>query len=400
MAPANDDYRKRLAARKRLLARAAQKQQREKAFSRGDSRYSSPTRQENPQSAFNVGKDFAKGMATDFALGLTKPVYLLADKTIENDEGILGKEQFLRGQAQLFTGFGSLAPEQEFIDRVKQDTKEYSKKEFANDILSSYANFIGPGLGGLAGKTLRPAVKISNNVLSGAARGMQNIIPMPELAGALVGGGITTRIPKGSASKYAGYNIPYGAAVNVGTNINNRIVFATGESVTNPGGSSIRGTRKDAAVLADRANQGTRRRVGDKNFTPEMKLSDEEWAKMATGRGGAREQLPNGTRINQAYVDRWIASGRNPNRMWETGHAHGSGHKGKPTQIESFDLNQLENQARRSGAEISSPEDTIRWALKAADTPNPKGRTRRIFKEIRGMSFDEAVSWLGAEHLV
>ena len=33
MPPANDDYRKRLAERKRLLARASQKQQREKAFS-------------------------------------------------------------------------------------------------------------------------------------------------------------------------------------------------------------------------------------------------------------------------------------------------------------------------------------------------------------------------------
>jgi len=217
--------------RQRLVQRQLQIKKRKKAGlsdTRADAgppsskTFSSPPKREDTPNTFNRIVDFGKGFgqqtATDFALGLTKPVYKLAGAVGAPDEGILGKEQFLRGQAQLFTGFGTLAPEEEFINRVRQDTKEYSGKELASDILASYANFIGPGWGAATSKALSPAVRLANTIASGAVRGVESTIPKTGLAAALVGGGVTTRIPRGMAGKPSRY-IPYGATASASQNV-------------------------------------------------------------------------------------------------------------------------------------------------------------------------------------
>lgn len=217
--------------RQRLVQRQLQIKKRKKAGlsnTRADAgppsskTFSSPPKREDTPNTFNrivdAGKGFGQQTFTDFALGLTKPVYKLADFVGAPDEGIIGKEQFLRGQAQLFTGFGSLAPEEEFINRVRQDTKEYSGKELASDILASYANFIGPGWGAATSKALSPAVRLANSIASGAVRGVESTVPKTGLAAALVGGGVTTRIPRGMAGKSSRYT-PYGAAASQTANI-------------------------------------------------------------------------------------------------------------------------------------------------------------------------------------
>ncbi len=170
------------------------------------------------------------------------------------------------------------------------------------------------------------------------------------------------------------------------------IVTASTEQVDNPR-AKMRDNRTVAGVMADRSNQGTRRRAGEE-FTSDMKLTEDEYTAMAET---ARKVLPSGERLNQTYVDRVKAAGRAPSREWETGHAAGEGFLGKPTSIISFDLNQLENKMMQSGNVPSSYEDVINWALNEANNPKTKGR---IYKEIKGMGFDEAVSWLGAEHLI
>jgi len=167
-------------------------------------------------SVFNRVEDAAKGFgqqtATDFALGLTNPVYKLAETVGAPEEGFFGKERFLRQQAQLFTGFGSLAPEEEFISRVKEDTKDYSGKELANDLLASYANFVsGAGMGAKIGQAATKSAQ-------GALRGMEAMFPRISQAALTSGGRVVTNIPDAGIAFARGFK-PYGATASQTANI-------------------------------------------------------------------------------------------------------------------------------------------------------------------------------------
>jgi len=288
-----------------------------------------------------------------------------------------------------------------------------AKPFLGTDLLSRAVGSVNAG----AGESMRGEVtpmdlvnvaSLIPNPFGIAARGAVGVgriaskIPTPvfkpalePLAG-LVGGGTTTRAPIGGILK----DILNSTGTKVGTNLtipSTNITLATTKQVDDPYGLHSRGGgRTNASVMTDRANTGTRRRVqrAGGTFTDDMKLLPDEYGAMAEK---ARKKLPNGQRLNQFYVDRIKKSGRPESREWETGHGAGKGFAGKPTDIVTFELNQLENTMMGAGFVPNSYQDVIEWALRQADNPKTNGK---IYKQIKGMSFDDAVSWLGAEHLV
>jgi hypothetical protein len=276
------------------------------------------------------------------------------------------------------------------VDKINPDAGESMRGEVTPMDIVNVASLI-PNPFGIAARGAVGLGRVASKIPTPVFK------PVFEPIAAMVGGGTTTRTPVGGILQ----SILNSTGTKVATNLTApgiNITRATTKQVDNPSDLHYRGGgRTNASTMAERANTGTKRRVkkAGGTFTDDMKLTPEEYTSMATV---ARAELPNGQRLNQFYVNRVKKSNRPENREWETGHGAGKGFAGKPTDLISFDLNQLENQMMNSSFTIpSSYASVIEWALKQADNPKTNGR---IYKEIKGMSFDDAVSWLGAEHLV
>jgi hypothetical protein len=302
---------------------------------------------------------------------------------------LFGKDWVARGignAAEQIDKYANTAPNKNSTNMNKQAKKmaagEVTPMDFVN--VSSLIP-VGEGIG-LGAKGLLKLAEV-------AAPKLTHLEP----AAQLVGGGITTRIPGQSELKSILEN--YGRATKAAPSTisaSNNIVYASTNQVDNirePHETKGKSGHTNGSVIASNASTNVKRRGGS------VGVNADEIASMADS---ARADLPNGGKINQTYVDRYNASGKDPKRAWEVGHDPGKPATTKPTHFVSRDLNELERHAAADKQNFDNYADVIKWAIKLADTNaiSKNGKAFKVIPQLKGMNFDEAVSWLGAEHLV